>query len=362
MGAGHDGAADEIARRLESAGHRATVVDLFDAAPRPLVWLWRGSYRAQLRWFPESYERTYALYYRPSRAWHWTLTALTALTGRRLVRWCRRRDADVVVSTYALGTSILGELRAAGRLEVPLVNMLTDFGVHPRTVHDAVDLHLAVHEVSATDARILVRAPVIATGPAVRPEFAASAARRSACRAALGFGEDDVVVLVATGSWGVGDDLEGTVSALAADGRFTVLVLCGRDEQLRARMSARPRVRATGWTDRMADHVAAADVVVENAGGLTAMESFAAGVPVVSYRPIPGHGRDNVRAMARAGVTSSPATAGELCDVVAELASDSPRRRAQLTAAAAMFTDDPARLVIEAARPDPDRRAGHTPA
>ena len=62
----------------------------------------------------------------------------------------------------------------------------------------------------------------------------------------------------------------------------------------------------------LAAYLAAADVLVENAGGLTAMEAFAAEVPVVSYRPIPGHGRDNVRAMVQAGVTAGIADAGRL--------------------------------------------------
>ncbi len=50
--------------------------------------------------------------------------------------------------------------------------------------------------------------------------------------------------------------------------------------------------------------MAAADVLVENAGGLTCMEAFAAGLPVVSYRPIAGHGQGNAKDMEAAGVAA----------------------------------------------------------
>lgn len=350
MGAGHDGAAYEIARRIAAAGHEARVVDLFDAAPRAAVWLWREVYRFQLRFAPQWYERTYRLYYRPSRSWDRTLRVLRRITGPTLQREARNADADVVVSTYALATLILSELRARGELTSPLVNFLTDFGVHPRTVHPAVDLHLTVHEVSAVDARRLVSAPVIATGPAVSPRVREMLPDRDEARAALDFKANDRVVIVAAGSWGVGSDLARTVRALSVDGGFIVVTLCGRDERLRRRMLTAGHGQALGWTDQLPRYLAAADVLVENAGGLTAMEACAAGVPVVSYRPIPGHGRDNVHAMVRADISTAPVGVVDLVKAVAELANDSPARSRRIEAQRAMFRGDPAEEIIRIGR------------
>jgi UDP-N-acetylglucosamine:LPS N-acetylglucosamine transferase len=350
MGAGHDGAAHELARRLAAAGHHARVVDLFDAAPRALVWFWRESYRFQLRFAPGAYERAYQLYYRRSRSWEWTLRALRRITRRSLLRWTVEVHADAVVSTYALGTLILGEMRARGELTVPLVNFITDFGIHPRTVHPSVDLNLTVHEVATHDARTHVRGPVITTGPAVSPRVREELPDRREARAALGIAPDAQVVLVAAGSWGVGDNLPETVAALHADGRFTVLTLCGRDDRLRRALLAQGLAHVWGWTPDVPRFLAAADVLVENAGGLTAMEACAAGVAVVSFRPIPGHGRENAAAMARAGVCTPVRSLAELCTVVDELSRDTPRRRARLAAADAMFVADPAELIVAVAQ------------
>ncbi|MEO5680953.1 MAG: glycosyltransferase, partial [Acidimicrobiales bacterium] len=103
---------------------------------------------------------------------------------------------------------------------------------------------------------------------------------------------------------------------------------------------------ALGWTDRMPLLMAAADVVVENAGGLTSLEAFAAGVPIVTFRPIPGHGRDNVKAMVAAGITTSPDDTAGLVEALDRLSTPGADRDRQVDAASALFCDDPVSHVL----------------
>ena len=56
MGAGHDGAAKELRRRLEARGHRVEVVDFLDAVAFHIGPVLRWFYQVQLRLFPWSYE------------------------------------------------------------------------------------------------------------------------------------------------------------------------------------------------------------------------------------------------------------------------------------------------------------------
>ena len=75
-----------------------------------------------------------------------------------------------------------------------------------------------------------------------------------------------------------------------------MLCLCGRNDSLRAKVVARfgdePRLRVMGFTDRMGDVLAAADVLVHSSAGLTVLEAIIRGCPVVSY----GFGYGHVRA------------------------------------------------------------------
>jgi UDP-N-acetylglucosamine:LPS N-acetylglucosamine transferase len=354
MGAGHDGAARELAARLNGAGHDARVKDFLDSGPLHIGAALRSGYEFELKHLPSAYEATYRLWYRvpwlcPVVAW-----LVTVLTRRRVLRWIRQAGADVVVSTYPLATLCLGRLRQTGRLRLPAVNFITDFGVHPLWVHRGVDINLAVHDGPAQMAARRTKRLAVACGPVVSPRFHPGALPdRAQVRAGLGLQPSDRAVLVVAGSWGVGG-VEATCEAIARDGRFTPVVVCGRDEHLRSQVAglaaARDRAVVLGWTDDMPGLMAACDALVENAGGLTSLEAMQAGLPVVSFRPIAGHGRENTARMATAGVSSLAADPGQLLQALDRLTSDGPVRAAQIAAGQAMFRGDAASLVVDAAR------------
>lgn len=350
MGAGHQGAAAELARRLADRGHHPVIADFLDAFPGPLPSLWESFYRNQLRYAPGTYESSYQLFYRHPRLWQPFVSFERMLAGRRVLAWVKKFDPDVIVSTYAFATLVLGRLREEGLLEVPVVNFLTDFGVHPRAVHHAVDLNLALHDVPAEKARSLASTRTVVAGPAVPPSFREVGQRRATGRDWLGLAPSERMVLVVAGSWGVGGYLVTTVNRLVADGRFRVVTVCGLHHALRRRLERRHLGTVIGWTDRMPELLAAADVVVENAGGLTSLEAFAAGVPIVTFRPIPGHGRDNALAMAAAGVTCSPSDEDALLEAVDRLTRPGKERDRQVAAGRALFCDDPVDHILALAR------------
>ncbi|MFN2607002.1 MAG: glycosyltransferase [Acidimicrobiales bacterium] len=343
MGEGHDGAARELVRRLQSRGYEATMKDFLDAAPLRIGALTKTSYEVQLRRAPWSYELTYRIWSILPFLCGPLAAFVTFLTGRRHLRWIREYQPDVVVTTYPLASLVLGRLRRRGRITVPTVTFVTDFAVHPLWVHKGVDLNLCVHPNPAAIAARRTGRPARSTGPMVAEPYRRPAPDREQARAELGLGADDRAVLVVAGSWGVGE-IDRTFDALVASGRYTPIAVCGHNEELRASLAARPGGIAMGWTDRMPDLMAAADAIVQNAGGLTCMEAFAVGLPVVTYLPIPGHGRENGSEMARAGVAAyahGPAELLPALDRVTTLAG-----RAQVAAGKAMFVADPADEVV----------------
>jgi UDP-N-acetylglucosamine:LPS N-acetylglucosamine transferase len=339
MGAGHDGAARELARRLDRQGHDPVVVDFLDAMPLRIGPLLRVIYGWQLRTAPWSYEASY-------RLWAWVpvlclplIALIGVLTGHRLRRWIQRERADLVISTYPLASLALGRDRQRGKVQVPVATFVTDFAVHPLWTHPGIDLHLCVHAQAAEAAAHQAKGPAVAPGPAVPPRFAESAGRRAEVRRSLGVTEDEGIVLLMAGSWGVGD-LEATFDDVVATGRYTPLVVCGRNERLRRRLATKGVGHVLGWSDDMPGLMAAADALVENAGGLTCMEAFAAGLPVVSFRPIAGHGRQNALEMDRAGVAALAPSVAELAPTLDR--ATGPLGRAQVEAGRAMFVSDSA--------------------
>jgi UDP-N-acetylglucosamine:LPS N-acetylglucosamine transferase len=147
---------------------------------------------------------------------------------------------------------------------------------------------------------------------------------------------------VSTGSLGFGR-VEHTVDAILAAGpRVRAIVTCGRNRGLQRRLAARGwppgRLRLYGWTDEMPTLMAAADIVVSNGGGGTALEAIASARPVLITDPVPGHGRDNANLMAAAGLALLAPTPASLTAAVGRLARDAGAVAALAEAACARAT------------------------
>jgi hypothetical protein len=87
-------------------------------------------------------------------------------------------------------------------------------------------------------------------------------------------------------------------AAALADAGVHVLAVAGRnaraERELRALAATRPLLRPFGFTDRVPELMAAADVVVALPGAATCAEARVVGRRLVLLDVMPGHGRDNL--------------------------------------------------------------------
>ncbi|WP_239513798.1 hypothetical protein [Streptosporangium sp. 'caverna'] len=380
MGSGHDVIAAELVRRLAAEGVDAEVVDILDLLPLRLGTALRGWYSWMMRSAPWLYALIYQIFFVPGRAP--SVSPLTIVIAARLRRFVGSRQVAEVVSTFHVAAQAAGHLRWHGRLLVPSTVLLTDFAAHRLWLHPGNDRYLCpdlatAHVVhTATGCPVSCHAPVVRLGfrrpgpgvtPIVRPDpgrpesgavpavhsdlgrtesGAAPAVRpeprpgigTASMRSRIGARAGDRLVLVSAGAWGVGG-VEETARVLARSGRYLPVILCGHNRELRRRL--RHTGIALGWCDDMPGLMAAAYALVDNAAGVTCREAMAAGVPVVSYRPIPGHGQDGARAMARAGLSVYARDTGELLAALDRFGHGEERDR-QVARGAALFALSPA--------------------
>lgn len=304
VGAGHDGAARELAARLRDAHVPVEVHDYLHALPRPIRFVLRRGYTASIRYRPGVLEWLFRS--AEHAAWMGAIIAgMCWLARRRVRRWAN--GASIVVSTFPFASQTLGQLRDSGKLRMPLVTYLTDPAPHRLWIHAAVDHHLTVTAATATAGLRDYRTVMRPVGGLVGAAFAdrSAALRRDAVRESLGLPANGPVVLIMAGSEGMGD-IPATVDTLVGADIADTIVLCGRNKWLLHQLEGKPRVVPLGWRSDVADLMAAADVLVHNAGGLSLTEALTAGLPAVTFKPIPGHGIANARVLEESGLVPWP--------------------------------------------------------
>ncbi len=321
IGEGHDLPARVLADGIleEEPGAEVEIVDSL-ALVNPLVRrLILDSSRFHSKWGNRLFDLSYKLItdVPPTR---WFGARLTQwLAARPIRRAVLERDPDVVVSTYPGSTEVLGDLRAKGRISVPVVSAITDLAALRYWAHPGVDLHLITHPESAEEVLQIAPGSDVRCIRGLTDERFYARRSEADARRELGLPLEGRVILVSGGGWAVGD-LEGaTEEALAVPGA-TAVCLCGRNDQLREELTrhfaGEPRVRLEGFTEQMPDWFAAADVLVHSTAGLTVLEAIMRGCGVVSYGWGRGHVRVNNEAFVRFGLAEVARTRNELGDAL----------------------------------------------
>lgn len=323
-------------------GHNATARAVEEAArarwPGCAV-IWVDALQVMGSWVPAAFQRIYVtnvestpwlydFFYAALWRQRWFADGCRRFVGS----WCGRRlrpvlaehRPDLIVSTYPLGTAGLDWLRGRGELDVPIAAVISDFAPHPFWVYSRIDLHYVMSENGLRAARRAQPRSVHAvSAPPVESRFRPRA--KAEARQDCGLPAEGRILLISCGSLGFGS-VERAADAALRTGIDRVVVLCGHNEALLRRLRDRagqdPRLVPLSWVRNVPAYTAAADVVVTNAGGATALEALACARPVLMVEPIAGHGRANAELMADAGLAELCEDADALARVLDRLLTD----------------------------------------
>ena len=235
----------------------------------------------------------------------------------RLARCIAEFDPDVVLCAHYVPLEVLAQLKRgrirdakadsrdrnrrgavaaeAARLKIarPLVvSIVTDFEAHALWMERCVDLYCVA--APETKARLVARGAtaehIVTTGIPVAAKFSQKVDGR-AVRSKLGLRDDQSVLLVLSGGFGMGPVGEIVTELDKVKGQFQILVVTGRNEEMRRDLAAADRQHPThvmGFATNMHELMAVSDLVISKPGGLTSSEALAMGKPLMILNPIPG--------------------------------------------------------------------------
>ncbi|MHB0955841.1 MAG: MGDG synthase family glycosyltransferase [Pirellulaceae bacterium] len=209
-------------------------------------------------------------------------------------RYLEQQAWDVVVNTHFLPAEIIARLRAKNRFDTPHFTVTTDFETHRLWVNQPCDLYFTATEEGAKNLEHWgVPAPsLIVSGIPIHPAFSGTKLREQ-CLKDHQLKGDRPIILQLSGGFGVGPVDQLLKQLLEVKTPVEVVVVAGRNEELRRRLELvqppeRHRLVVVGYTEKMDELMAVADVVVSKPGGLTTSEALACGAAMAVVNPIPG--------------------------------------------------------------------------
>jgi processive 1,2-diacylglycerol beta-glucosyltransferase len=247
-----------------------------------------------------------------------------------------QQSPDLVISVLPAINGVLSDEahKRGARMEV----VLTDWhSIHPYWVAHGVD-HYTVPTDSARDECIRFGAPAEAIdviGIPVRREFTSNPRVRTRAETLheLGLEPRRFSVLVMVGAEGSPRAVESIAQLAKAALDVQLVVVCGRNDELRRRLETLPTrmaIRALGFIDNVAALMRATDLLVTKAGGVTLAEALCCEIPVVVYDVLPGQEAGNLAYLLRRGAVTYAPRPAALVSLVGNLMQDQ-RRRAELS-------------------------------
>jgi processive 1,2-diacylglycerol beta-glucosyltransferase len=306
VGSGHV-QASSVVRDALADGHEKLDLRILDAIPM------------SESWFPWLYVQPYWWMLRYRRdAWRWLYEWRQRQNHRSTAPgWVFRRGCVKVLKelrTFQPHLVIVTEVGAAeiaalgkreGWYNAPVLAVLTDFQAESPWVQPEIDFYCVATEQAKSQLISWGISPhrILTSGIPIDPAFALPFEKREMVRS-LGLQPHRPVALLMAGGMGMAP-LDRIAQQLEQCGLpLQVVAIAGHDRVLhdklrRLRRRVALELLPFGWTDRVPELMAAADVLITKPGGLTVSEALASGLPMILTHPIPGPEERNILYLVR---------------------------------------------------------------
>lgn len=265
---------------------------------------------------------------------------------RRMLRMIADKKPDILVFTHPFPAGAAALLKRQHRLNIPLVGVITDFAIHQLWVYPQIDAYF----VAASPLKKMLieqgidEEKITVSGIPVRHAFK---------QAVWHWDEEHEThknILIMGGGLGMGSIRQSLVHLDTLDDVDSFTVVTGYnadlyDEIYQLRRELRHPVKLLGYTNRIAELMVAASLLVTKPGALTCTEAATVQVPMVLYSPIPGQEEANATYMQEKGCACWVKGQDNMTSCVADLLRHPEKLQAMSKASVSCHRDGAAIIV-----------------
>ena len=323
-GGGHNRAARAIKEELESRtidnmSIECEIVDSLKLVNNTMDKVISGGYEKSALYTPKAYGSVYRFSETSLASKNeFKGNPLTSLMARKFKHLLNDSSPDLIIGTHPFPMIALSTLKKNNNIHSlsrsesfykstkvdipPMISVLTDYTTHSTWIQNEIDYYIVGHEYVK---ELLVyegvdSEKVKAFGIPVEKSFLSHRDRETVLTE-LGLSPEKLTVLLMGGSFGAGNIKETLEELLTVDRDFQILVVTGRNEHLKDRLSKmldstihNKNICLLGYTNKMNDILASIDVLISKPGGLTTTEALLNDVPMIVPYFIPGQEEENL--------------------------------------------------------------------
>jgi len=260
---------------------------------------------------------------------------------------------QVILATHFFPLGILSSLKQKKIIQIPVLAVVTDFKPHLYWVYPAIDRYcVATQKTKEFFAGYdYDQDKVVVTGMPIDPEFSLIRDKKK-IRENLGLRPDRPIILIMGGGLGIGPIEKIVKNLINHSTDYQLLVVCGHNQRLKKRLNQlvtenQKRMQVFGFVDNVPELMAAADLIVGKAGGLTSAEALATGLPFFVIKPIPGQEENNTQFLIEGGAALKTESIKHLLAEIDYHLSQRQYLEKMSIAARRLVFSDPTKAVIE---------------
>ncbi|RAS86954.1 galactosyldiacylglycerol synthase [Priestia endophytica] len=298
MPSGHHQVADALMYEIEKTTENVTCkkIDFLSYWNKHIEKLVESSYLKMIHAFPNMYDWVYRnfMYNQFTNKQVSLLNRIYSLRfEEKMLQLIQEEQPDSIVCTHCFPSAILSRLKQRKAINIPVVNVYTDFFINSIWGGAEIDYHL-VNDMQMKQELIqrfaIPASHIFITGIPVNGKIGGKCSSSRKMKKQI---------LVAGGSIGLGK-MNDYLQQIKHSSNYHYTVLCGKNEKLYEELKRWniPHIEPKAFIssrEEMNELYARSDALVTKPGGITISEALKLGLPIFIHSSLPGQERINLK-------------------------------------------------------------------
>lgn len=312
-GGGHNRAARALMEELTALDISSKVVDSLKIVNSVVDTVISKGYETSALYTPKAYGKIYRFSDTTLMRKGMDKNLIITYMMRKLKKLILTEKPDLVIGTHPFPVMAVSNLKTTGKVNVPLLSIITDYGIHHAHMAEHIDSYIVGDEYvqSILEVQGIPSEKIYPYGIPIEKKFLAPVET-----ATFGYNlglQDKFTLLLMGGSFGAGNILEVLKDILWVEEDIQIIIVCGRNQSLYHKIKKflddnphSKTIALLGFTDKMNYLLSMSDCIVTKPGGLTVTECILKEIPMIIPFYIPGQEEDNLDFLLNNGLAVRP--------------------------------------------------------